>query len=202
MADNLIRIAITPPLVDNRLITRLAPGIEALLVEAGWSRVHLRFPEASEKVVEQLIKAIPSPLWPRMSVHDFHALAIKYGCGIHLTNRHPALDVMPDSGITISKSCHSVEEVLSVDANEADYVTISPIFDSISKCGYKSAGFSSNDYRRMQSTGLRLIALGGITPSSVLNLPPDIFAGFATLGSLPWNSTPDNIVEAARQFPI
>ena len=85
---------------------------------------------------------------------------------------------------TVSGSCHSFEEVL--EARFCDYVFLSPIFDSISKAGYKQ-GFTSEqlqDAKERMIINERVIALGGITADNIYIVRAYGFGGVAVLGSL------------------
>jgi thiamine-phosphate pyrophosphorylase len=63
---------------------------------------------------------------------------------------------------------------------------LSPIFDSISKVGYKSA-FTNDELLKASKDGIideRVIALGGITPDKIPYLRELNFGGVAMLGSI------------------
>ncbi len=145
------------------------------LLDSGWMRVHIRKPSASKIRIAELIEKIPLKYRQRLSLHDHFDLAIKYGIGgIHLNQRNP----LPPTGWTglISKSCHSIEETKLFSC--LDYVTLSPIYDSISKSGYKSKFTSST----LMNTDLRKVyALGGVTFSRLEQLKELGFSGAAML---------------------
>ena len=104
--------------------------------------LHVRKPSASEKEYEDLLKLIPSIWHSSLVIHDHFDLAARYGLyGVHLNSRNPN----PPVGWSgcISRSCHSFEEIMEW-KERCDYVSLSPIFDSISKQGYMSA-FTGND---------------------------------------------------------
>ena len=90
---------------------------------------------------------------------------------------------------SISRSCHSIPEV-EMYKNQYQYVTLSPIFDSISKQGYKAA-FSESDLKSAIEKGIinqQVIALGGIDTSNIHQLATMGFGGAAVLGVI-WNHT-------------
>ena len=65
----------------------IIPGEVSLintLMEGGVWRLHIRKPQASLEEVRQLIEGIDRRLYPQLSLHDHHALAMEYGCGISL----------------------------------------------------------------------------------------------------------------------
>lgn len=145
------------------------------LLDDGWFRVHIRKPEACSEATEALISRIPSRYYPFISLHDHYKLAEKYGIGgIHLNSRNP---VAPEgwSGL-ISRSCHSIEELSCY--QDLDYLTLSPVFDSISKHGYKSRF----DHETLKETDLnKVYALGGVTFSRLRELEILGFEGAAML---------------------
>lgn len=125
--------------------------------------VHIRKPGEKEEDVERLIRLIPEQYHSRLVIHDHHQLAVKYAFhGIHLNSRFPTA---PEGWQgSISKSCHSLEE-LKVWKDRCNYLSLSPIFDSISKKGYMSA-FSEEEIQRAFQEGIidgKVIALGGVT---------------------------------------
>ncbi|MCM1522709.1 MAG: thiamine phosphate synthase [Muribaculaceae bacterium] len=162
-------IAITPPVP----LPNEGARITNLLLH-GFDRVHLRHPDESEGTIEEIILGIPTCLRDRISIHDRFELAQRYGLGgVHLNHRNP----LPPEGWkgTISHSCHSIEEV--VDSLGLDYVTLSPVFDSISKPGYKAVSFGP------LPTGIPVIALGGVTPDKIPVLKQLGYSGAAMLSA-------------------
>ncbi|MBQ9214404.1 MAG: thiamine phosphate synthase, partial [Bacteroidales bacterium] len=97
----------------------------------GLETLHLRKPKAQLDDYERLILQIDSQYYNRIVVHDYFELALKYSLkGVHLNSRNPK---KPEGFLgTISKSLHSSLEVES-EKDKFDYVSLSPIFDSISK---------------------------------------------------------------------
>lgn len=88
---------------------------------------------------------------------------------------------------TVSASCHSIAETAAKKA-DADYVFLSPIFDSISKQGYQAA-YSDGALSKAAADGIidsRVIALGGITADRMPMLRRWHFGGAAFLGDV-WN---------------
>ena len=65
-------------------------------------------------------------------------------------------------------------------------MTLSPIYDSISKQGYKAA-FSESEMKKACEKGIidhQVIALGGIDSSHILHLTNMGFGGIAVLGMI------------------
>lgn len=179
-----------------------AEAVTALL-EAGAWRVHVRKPEADAESIARLLEEFPQCYRSRLSMHDRHELAARFGVGgVHLNSRNPSV---PDGfGGMVSRSCHSIAE-LSQYSSVCDYMFLSPVFDSISKSGYTSR-FSLEEIRRrivagsdvatarmdvMSSDGdcrpvdwERVFALGGVCPDNVRLLEDVGFGGAAVLGYL------------------
>lgn len=177
-----------------------AEAVTALL-EAGAWRVHVRKPAAGSDSIARLLEHIPAALYSRISLHDHHELAARFGVGgVHLNGRNPS--VPAGFGGLVSRSCHSMEELLEY-GSVCDYMFLSPIFDSISKSGYASR-FSLEEIRRrivagsdvatarmdvMSSDGNcrsvdwgRVFALGGVCPDNIRLLEEAGFGGAAVLG--------------------
>ena len=156
--------------------------------------MHIRHPEADADEMKRIIAGVPEDLRYRLTLHDRFELAIPLGIGgIHLNRRNP--QPPPDAraitpGLRISKSCHSIEEV--EESAGLTYVTLSPIFDSISKEGYRALLPQEklpSLRKRLEASGVAVVALGGITPDKENLLRQSGFAGMAMLGALP---TPRN----------
>ncbi|MGI6222507.1 MAG: thiamine phosphate synthase [Prevotella sp.] len=138
------------------------------LLQAGVYRVHLRKPESKEEDYAGLLRQLEPKYLSRIVLHDHFQLSEQFAVGgLHLNRRHPQPPISWRG--SLSRSCHSLAE-LQTDAERFSYSFLSPIFDSISKQGYKSA-FSSLDLKRASQQGIineRVGALGGV---SVKNLP-------------------------------
>lgn len=160
-----------------------AAKIAQLLQSGRADLVHIRKPRASQSEVEHLLFSIPTELYSRLVLHDHHSLAIKYGLrGVHLNRRNPE----PPAGWSgaVSISCHTLSELSECRRKPYAYMSLSPIFDSISKRGYRSA-FSADDIAAARSQGLideRVMALGGITFDKITEIKEMGFGGAMILG--------------------
>ena len=168
------------------------------LFEAGIDLLHLRKPDSTPEECEQLIQKIDPKWYPQIVIHDHFELCEKYHLhGIHLNRRN--CQIPENFQGSISRSCHSFEEVTESLDNTSpdfpkgskptfDYVFLSPIFDSISKIGYKHS-FSNRDLEDAGNSGIinkKVIALGGIIPQFIPQLRAWNFGGAAFLGDV-WN---------------
>lgn len=154
------------------------------LFRNGLERLHLRKPKAEREELEALIRRIPMAYRKRVVLHDHHDLAIKYELGgIHLNQRNP----LPPENYTgiVSCSCHSLEEVRYC-KNKYSYVFLSPIYDSISKAGYRSSFKLDELQAAKELIDNQVIALGGVNESRLEELRELGFGGVAVLGDL-WN---------------
>ena len=171
MEKDFIIIAITLPY----FFTGEAEKINQLLETGEADFVHLRKPGSMIDDMEKLISQINPRFYPRLKLHDHFSLLDKYQLGgIHLNNRNP----QPIPAREISKSIHSYEELDGI--NQFDYFFISPVFDSISKKGYK-ASFELEELSH-KIKGKNAIALGGVTPDKFPLLKSLGFHGAALLG--------------------
>lgn len=184
------------------------------LFNAGLERLHIRKPKGTLSQTEELIESIDSQFHNRLVLHDYHELAIKYSHGgIHLNSRNPfppkgwnnsngitKLKTLKNKIVndgstseiiineqhnrkTISCSCHSLDE-LAAKKNEYDYLSLSPIFNSISKHGYSSA-FTSTELKEAKEKGIidnRVYALGGVDANNISQLKDYGFGGAMLLG--------------------
>lgn len=152
------------------------------LLHSSVDLIHIRKPESKAEELERLIMSIPSEYYPRLVLHDHHELAMKYHLhGVHLNGRNP----QPPMGWegSVSKSCHSLEEVKEW-KGKCDYVSLSPIFDSISKQGYHAA-FSSTEIEEASHQGIidkKVLALGGVTFNKIDDVLRMGFGGGMILG--------------------
>lgn len=156
-------------------------AIVRLLTEGGYDRVHVRKPGCSERDIETLLSAVPVRLRSRLSLHDCHEMALRFGTGVHLNSRNQVLP--PGFKGVLSRSCHLLKELGDIDA--FDYVFFSPVFESVSKKGYMPR-YTVDELRRSNLVTHKVIALGGVRPE-VLQLLENLgFGGAAMLGCVEW----------------
>lgn len=145
--------------------------------------LHIRKPQAARHEVETLIRRLPETLRQRLVLHDHHTLAMQYGLhGIHLNSRNPEAPKGWQGSTSIS--CHSIEELEREKQKPFNYLSLSPIFDSISKQGYLSA-FSQAEILTAHRQGIidhRVMALGGVTFDKIPMIQTMGFGGAMILG--------------------
>ena len=170
------------------------------LMQADNFILHLRKPSATVQQVEELLRAIDQSYHSRIVLHDHFELTTRYDLrGVHLNGRHPEPPVGYDGHI--SRSCHSLQEVMDW-KSACTYVTLSPIFDSISKEGYQAA-FTLEQLKEAQHAKLidqQVVALGGVTIDNIRQLRTMGFGGCAVLGTIWQAPTLDEALQRLTQF--
>ncbi|MCC8089752.1 MAG: thiamine phosphate synthase [Rikenellaceae bacterium] len=159
------------------------PEAISALAAAGAGIIHVRKPYVEEDKLNGFIEQIPVNISSHITIHYRSDLAKRYGLGgIH--DRLPELKRRTDK-LRKSCSCHSWEEVYEA-YGYADYVFLSPIFDSVSKLEYKAAFGTEYLKDKLYSSEPRpeVVALGGITEQNIVAAREMGFEGAAVLGSL------------------
>lgn len=172
MTDGLFIVAFSAPgPIENE-----AERIAGLLDNGVADMVHIRKPTWPADITARLIGNIPARLHPMLKIHDHFQLLERFNlAGVHLNSRNP---VAPAMARSVSASFHDVEQLEL--SKHYDYVTLSPIFDSISKQGYRSA-FSLRELMPA-IRDKKVVALGGVTPDKFPSLREAGFFGAAMLG--------------------
>jgi len=150
------------------------------LFNEGLEIFHLRKKEFSENTMRSFIENIPEPHLKKIVLHSHHHLVKEYGLrGVHESQKFRG----EMQGGTISVSFHSFEELQKFGI-KYDYCFLSPIFDSISKEGYKS-GFNPDEVKVfLKDRKEKVIALGGIDEHKVETVKEIGFSGIALLGAI------------------
>ena len=149
--------------------TRFLPGeaeMLSLLLGGLDCRVHLRKPGCTERQMRGLIEALPEEFRPELTLQDHLSLAPEYGVG------------------------GALGEVAM--CRDADYVFLSPVFDSISKSGYSSA-FTDAQLRSAPEIDGHVYALGGVRPEHFPLLAEYGFGGAALLGHVWRDCSPEGM---------
>lgn len=161
------------------------------LLEAGVDTIHIRKPDWSMREVKNLIEDIPYEFRKKLRLHGHFELLNEMNlAGVHLNSRNPNC---PYNAMSKSISLHSEKELGS--ASSYEYATLSPIFNSISKKGYKSK--FSLDQIENKISGKNIVALGGVTPANLFLLKEKGFSGAALLGYI-WNGCFDDVLNELK----
>ena len=169
------------------------------LMRAGLRILHLRKPEATSMELEELLRQIPAEWHRRITLHGSFELIERWPIGgVHLNRRNP----LPPAGYRgrISRSCHTLEEVAQWKPR-CRYVFLSPIYDSVSKAGYRSA-FTLDTLRQAQAEGIidhRVVALGGISLERLPQVHQLGFGGAALLGDV-WRHRGEELADYFRHL--
>lgn len=153
------------------------------MFQSGLQRLHLRKPGSDEAEYIQLLRDIPSCYHPRIVLHDHFALTEQFAVGgVHLNSRNP----QPPTGWNgmVSTSCHSIAELRQRRTEGFDYLSLSPIYDSISKVGYNAA-YTEEELLMARNEGItdqRVMALGGICHDNIDEALSYGFGGVMVLG--------------------
>lgn len=171
MVDKFLSIIFTEP----EIRPAEAREITQILESGACDWLHLRHPDASERQMRELLADIPLRLRSKIRIHSHFTLIEEFRLsGAHLNSRWPEWrDVC-----RLTRSCHSLAELY--DGDKYAYSTLSPIFPSISKPGYKADFQLANlpDAIRKRN----VVALGGVTPDKTPMLQALGFDGAAYLG--------------------
>lgn len=173
------------------LISNPAPVIHeheiiGQIFDDGLEIFHLRKKEFQEKEMRAFIEGIPQKYRGRIVLHSHYHLAAEYELkGIHVPADYAG--GMPVGALSVS--FHSTEEIQKF-GMPFDYGFLSPVFNSISKEGYKTR-FNLDELRLfLNGRREKIIALGGIDEDKtdiVRNLG---FSGVALLGAIWQNENP------------
>lgn len=158
------------------------------LFGAGLQYFHIRKPNGSIKQAVELIEAINPAYYNRISLHQFHEIAPRFGIKrLHYTSlarkasNLQKWEALLQQGYFLSTSVHNV--ALLPQLTCFGYVFYGPVFNSISKPGYQSnvpAGFKLHK----SNIETRVIALGGIDETNLLKVNEMNFDGAAILGAI------------------
>ena len=178
MESKFLQIIITSPFQIEDEIQKVS-----VLLESGVCDIlHLRKPEWTLGETADFLRRMPADLIGKIRLHDHFDLCGEFPLnGVQLNSRNTT----PPAGVkAYSKSCHTLNEVVA--AKGTDYVTLSPIFNSISKTGYQKQEFDKERLLTLLSMR-KIIALGGVEPSHYSQLQTLGFSGAALLGYV-WNN--------------
>ncbi len=155
------------------------------MFEAGLERLHLRKPASDVHHMRRLLQLIPACYHERIVLHEHFSLAQEfYLGGVHLNRRHPEQpQASLNAQIAVSRSCHSLQE-LEQYKDQYAYLSLSPIFNSISKTGYQAA-FAREELLQAKARGVineKVMALGGVCRGNIDQVADLGFGGAMVLG--------------------
>ncbi|GAA4100354.1 thiamine phosphate synthase [Nocardioides kongjuensis] len=113
-----------------------------------------------------------------------------YGCvGVHLPLGAPVPADLP-----FGRSCHTADEVRAAAVEGASWVTLGPFASTESKPGYEPVDRAV--YDAAAEVGIRVYALGGVTPDNVADAIAAGADGVAVMGSVMRAEDPAAVVGA------
>ena len=176
----MLYILLTPENTDPLEI----PTLKALIAQGALTHIHLRKPCYTSTQIHGYLTQFSPHEQQQFRLHSHHTVANKFAVGGLHFNTHTPQDPQQTypSYLSKSRSCHSFAEVEA--SPWADYVFLSPIFDSISKQGYPQA-FDHKDLADFlhKSQLPPVIALGGISAQNIAHTRQLGFSGAAVLGT-------------------
>lgn len=158
---------------------------------------HLRKPAFSLNDMAEYLREIDEKYINKVVLHSHHQLKEDFNLkGIHF--REPdrkqflrklkaeqegfTQELQQSQKLTLSSSIHSLED-LKTESDYFDYVFLSPVFESISKQGYKPK-IKWEVSTIKEEVKPQLIALGGIEEDKILEVKKLGFEGVAVLGAV------------------
>ncbi len=168
------------------------------LFREGLDLFHLRKPAFGRPEYAGLLSLIDKRFHPRVVIHGSYELYTELNLGgIHLNSssrENPKIwnTIAAIPPAAVSTSFHSWEEILNSDFHYGS-VFISPVFDSISKPGYKGAIdiAAITEVKNSLASGQKycpeIIGLGGVDRNGIPVLKQHGFDGAAILGAI-WNA--------------
>ena len=168
--------------------------------------IHLRKPGQTDRQIADYLRQVPVSYHPRIMVHGHPGLLDHFDLmGIHFTEKERSLNPqhllqlrLAQPGRCLSSAFHRIADIPEHDGL-FDYILLSPIFDSISKQGYRAAFDHTNLRRFLARTQHTVIALGGLDEKRAVTAASLGFKGIAVLGAV-WQAVPPE--KAARRLSI
>jgi thiamine-phosphate pyrophosphorylase len=165
------------------------------MFKSGLRHFHLRKPKFSTNRLRHYIEKIDKKYYNRIILHSHHELCVPFRLqGIHLTQHHRKKNIMKSwlrmkyikfrrPEIEITAAYHTLASLKEENPGYS-YVFLSPVFDSISKVGYKST-FNEDSLREVLfKTSHHTIALGGVDEDKIELAKKWGFEGVAVVGSI------------------
>lgn len=159
------------------------------LFENGMELLHLRKPESHPADFRKLLKGISPDYMGRIAIHQHHDLAAEFNLRrfhyperLRLLSSHQMLEQLQQEGFILSSSIHDLKALQEL--KYMAYVFYGPVFNSISKPGYKSV--VAPDFRLPErgEEQPKIIALGGVKVERLEELRDMNFDGAAFLGAV------------------
>ncbi|GLU54551.1 thiamine phosphate synthase [Dyadobacter frigoris] len=178
-------------------------GLINSLFREGLVCLHIRKPESEENDFKNLLSKINSEFIDRIAIHQHHNLAGEFGIKkLHFTEKERSqtsmeiLKNLKSDDFLLSTSIHDLTEIGTL-LKYFSYTFFGPVFDSISKAGYKGV-LPENFSIKPEINKIPIIGLGGISSENMEKVSEMGFDGAAVLGTL-WKET-ENVVANFRKL--
>ena len=167
------------------------PRVVGRILQQSSATFHLRKPGRGKRELDAYLQGIPAGLHGRIMVHGYPELLGRFALkGVHFTEGQRTTDPQTVGRLRrerpearISSSFHRLADIPAV-GGPFDYVFLSPVFDSISKAGYRAA-FDHHELQRfLAAIDQKVVALGGIDGRWIGEAAALGFAGVAVLGAV------------------
>jgi thiamine-phosphate pyrophosphorylase len=161
-----------------------------LMFEEGLQKFHLRKPSFTQKEMKDYLSEINPIHYNKIVLHSHYVMALEFGlAGAHYTYEFRN-NIAPQALYDHRHEWHEVRMSLSTSYHEGDdfsssklfdYAFYSPVANSISKRNRTAVDpiRMMNDLTHIKT---EIIALGGMCPETIKQLPSQIFTGVAILG--------------------
>lgn len=192
-----------PPLLlitDRRQTTAPLPDVVEEAFEAGCRWVSLREKDldpSERRLLLADLLALGERFEATVGIHaDVEAAAALEVGALHLPAGASisAVRARFRRRVLLGVSTHEQGEVTRAEREGADYVTYSPVFESLSKPGYGRGGRIGSLAAIASGTRLPVIALGGIEPSNVGRCLDAGAAGVAVMGGVMSPQSPREVM--------
>ncbi len=149
------------------------------LLRTGQVIYHLRKSNWTREQFDQWLSHVPKAHLKHVTIHQHVELANEWKLGgVHFKSNQ----IVEAFNGRISKSVHDLSELETVSDFPLDYIFYSPVFESISKPGYKSDLPIEKIAQLIGSVKIPVVGLGGIQKSNLLQLKDHGFSGAAFMG--------------------
>lgn len=181
-----------PPLMlitDRRLASGPLVDVVTAAFEAGCRWVQVREKDLATAQLAPLVAAVVTaarPYGATVTVNgDAEAVRVSRAHGLHLPQNAVPEAGVPDARALVGISAHSPAEAEDAAARPGvGYVTISPVFGSVSKPGYGPCVGLEGLRAAAEAVACPVVALGGVTADNAGDCLAAGAAGIAVLGSV------------------
>lgn len=175
-------VTVLPPLLvltDRRQARCPLPEAVAAAVSGGARAVVLREKDLSAAEREALAVRLWQVLEPVAGVLIAASHPVAVATGVHLAAADP-----PARAAVVGRSCHGPSDVAAATAEGVAYLTVSPVFPTVSKPGYGPPLGLAGLAACCRRTTVPVYALGGVTVGNAAACRDAGAAGVAVMGEV------------------